>query len=444
MLSGKDRWFEAAAHFERAIALAGPHPQLSSGLGRALLRLGRLDEARAPLETAAAADPDMLEPLVYLAELEERLGEFEAAARLLDRAERTAAAAGTDVDLQRAVLLERMGKTAEALALLESRRELSGAALLQRGRIYDRLKRYAEAWSDWTTGKAGLSQRGSRAYDAERVRSEAERLAEFFSTNGATLSRAGRRGDVPQPIFIIGFPRSGTTLTEQILASHSAILAGGELPFGAELRELAGAVADPFPEGLASAPDLPKRMRDLYLARAGAYGLLGSGAAWFTDKMPTNDFWLPLLRLAFPESPVIHVRRHPLDVLTSVMAHDMTHGFNCGYRLEDAARHLALVDKLVESYGAAGFGPTHELHYEALVADQAGETTRLMEAIGLPVETAQFRFQERAHVSPTPSYAQVREPLNEQSIGRWRNFADRFEPVRPIVADVMARGGYAG
>ncbi len=159
--------------------------------------------------------------------------------------------------------------------------------------------------------------------------------------------------------------------------------------------------------------------------------------------MPSNDFWLPLLRLAFPESPVIRVRRHPLDILTSVMAHDMTHGFNCGYRLEDAARHLALVDDLLESYREGGLGSTYELGYESLVADQAGETERLMAAISLPMDSAQLRFHERSAVSATPSYAQVREPLNDRSIGRWRNYAAELEPVKPIVAKALTRGGYA-
>ena len=444
ILASDEKWFEATAHFERAISLAAPHPQLLGGLGQALLRLGRLDEARAPLEAALAADPKALESAVHLAELEERLGRFGTAMRQLDCAEAIARAQGGDVDLQRSVLLERMGKAEDALGLLEDRRDLSGAALLQRGRLYDRLGRHGEAWSDWVAGKARLAERAGRHYDAEQVRSEAHRFAAFFSSDAAALPRAKRRRDVPQPIFIIGFPRSGTTLTEQILASHSAIVARGELPFGAELGDLAEGVADPLPQGLRSASELPQRMRDFYLERADRCGLLRAGAIYFTDKMPTNDFWLPLLRLAFPESPVIHVRRHPLDVLTSVMAHDMTHGFNCAYRIEDAARHLALVDELVERYRAANLGPTCELRYEDLVADQAGETERLMKAIGLPMEPPQLSFHNRAHVSPTPSYAQVREPLNDRSIGRWRNFVSQLEMVRPIVAEVMARGGYTG
>jgi hypothetical protein len=261
------------------------------------------------------------------------------------------------------------------------------------------------------------------------------------------LPAAGLRRDVPQPLFIIGFPRSGTTLTEQILASHSRIRAGGELPFGSEMFELAMALAGDeanFPGGLARVPHWPTRLRDEYLARAEQYGLLTAGAAYFTDKLPGNDFWLPLLRAAFPESPVVLVRRHPLDVLTSVMAHDMTHGFDCAYRIEDAARHLALTDRLLEACRATGVGPTYELRYERLVAEQQIESERLMVAIGFPLEPAQLSFHERTTVSPTPSYAQVREPLNDRSIGRWRNFARELEPVLPIVAEAIERNGYAG
>jgi hypothetical protein len=132
-----------------------------------------------------------------------------------------------------------------------------------------------------------------------------------------------------------------------------------------------------------------------------------------------------------------------LDVLSSVMAHDMTHGFNCGYRLEDAARHFALVDGLIAAYRRSGVGPTYELRYESLVADQLGETGRLMTAIGLPMEPEQLSFHERNAVASTPSYAQVREPLNDRSIGRWRNHVAALTPVLPIVADALARGGYA-
>ena len=142
----------------------------------------------------------------------------------------------------------------------------------------DRLGRYSEAWKDWADGKAQLAERYSRNYARDEVAAEAQRLATLA---GSTPPGASVRDDVPQPIFIIGFPRSGTTLVEQILASHSAIAASGELPFGAELSEL-GTQAE--------------RLRDHYLERARSYGLLSGGPKYFTDKMPDNAFWLPLLR----------------------------------------------------------------------------------------------------------------------------------------------------
>jgi Tfp pilus assembly protein PilF len=434
LLARREMLVPAAAHFERAMALVGAHPDLQLGLGRALLRQGKLGAARPLLEAAATGNPAALEPIAFLAELEERAGRFDLAMQLLDRAEPLAAAANKDVKLQRATVLERRGEIEAALTILESEAELSGGALLQRGRLRDRLGRHAEAWADWTRGKAMLAERATRHYHAADVERQAEQLAHLFDAEMlAKLPRAPRRADVPLPLFILGFPRSGTTLVEQILASHSEIRAGGELPFGRELRELTRDLSEIDPEHL----------RDTYLAGAEGYGLTTPGAAYFTDKMPLNDMWLPLLSMAFPDSPVVLVRRHPLDVLTSVMAHDMTHGFNCAYRLEDAARHFALVDRLTAHYRAAGIAITCELQYEALVADQSGETARLMAAIGLPMEPAQLNFHERESVSPTPSYAQVREPLNDRSIGRWRNYAAQLEAVRPIVADAMARGGYS-
>jgi Tfp pilus assembly protein PilF len=138
LLAEREMLVAAAAHFERAIALAGRHPQLLLGLGRVLIRQGRLDESRPLLEAAAAADPAALEPAVYLAELEERLGRFAPAMEQLDRAARIAAAVGSDVDLQRSVLLARMGEWDAALHLLDDKPELSGGALLQRGRLRDR------------------------------------------------------------------------------------------------------------------------------------------------------------------------------------------------------------------------------------------------------------------------------------------------------------------
>lgn len=450
ILSEREELVAGATHLRRAIALAGEHPQLLANLGRNLQRQGALSDAEPLLRRAVAAMPDALPPLAWLAELLEQARRFDEAAAMLDRAERLARAQGSDVTLQRAALLSRTEDWRDGLALLDAEPGLSGAALLQRGRMRDRAGRHAEAWRDFTDGKAALSAASARRYARAEVERLIADLTSFFRPERfAALAPASVRDDVPQPIFILGFPRSGTTLTEQVLASHSGVRAGGELPFAAELAAMATErTRGAFPTHVndldaATRATLAIDLRDHYVARAEAFGLLAPGTSFFTDKMPLNELYLPLLRLAFPAAPLVAVGRHPLDVMVSAMSRDFTHGFNCGYRLEDAARHYALIDTLMAEWRKLpGIAP-HQLRYENFVAAQMGETEALMAHIGLPMEPGQLAFHESQRFAPTPSYAQVQEPLNDRSIGRWRHYARELEPARAILAEAIARGGYA-
>ncbi len=447
ILSEREELVEGAAHLDRAIALAGEHPQLLANLGRNLQRQGAFDRAEPLLRRAAAAMPEAPAPLAWLAELLEQDRRFDEAMATLDRAEVLARRQGSDVTLQRATLLSRTPAWPRGLALLDAEPRLSGAALLQRGRLRDRAGRHAEAWRDFATGKAALAALSHRRYDRAGVARLIADMRAFFAA--PAFDPAPVREEGPQPIFILGFPRSGTTLTEQVLASHSAIRAGGELPFVAELAEIAARrTAGAFPahperldEGARAA--LATELRDHYIARAGSYGLLAPGARFFTDKMPLNELYLPLLQLAFPAAPLVAVRRHPLDVMVSAMSHDFTHGFQCGYRLEDAATHYAAIDALMAHWLALPGIAAHALGYERFVAEQARETEALMAHVGLAMEPGQLAFHESRRFAPTPSYAQVQEPLNDRSIGRWHHYATELEPARAILTEAIARNGYA-
>ena len=442
LLSERERLVEGAWHLRRAIALAGRHPQLLVNLARNLMRQGALDEAAAIAAEASAAAPDLLAGAVLAVEIAEQRGDLDAAWQSLDRAEHLAKRDGRDVLFVRATLLAQGPRWREALALLDGLPALHGGARLLRARLRDRAGRYEEAWTDCIAGKAMLAEASGRCYDAAAVEGHFAELAAIGRID--TLRPSGRDG--PQPLFILGMPRSGTTMVEQLLSSHSAIRAGGELPFVAELADFAGRMlggAEPFPSGLgrlatADHHHIPALFRDFYLARAELYGLTEPGARFFTDKMPVNEIYLPLIRLAFPDAPMIAVRRHPLDTLVSIMMHDLTHGFDCGYRIEDAAHQLAAVSALTDGYDA----PVHSFSYEGFVADQTGETGRLMAHIGLAAEPAQMCFHENRRHAPTPSYAQVREPLHDRSIGRWKNYRAQLAPVIPIVGAAMRRGGY--
>ncbi|WBO21854.1 tetratricopeptide repeat-containing sulfotransferase family protein [Sphingomonas abietis] len=443
-LSGRERLVEGAWHLRRAIALAGRHPQILANLARNLMRQGALDEASAMAAEALRAAPDLLAAAVLVVEIAEQGGDLDAAHRALDHATRLAARAGRDTLLLRATLLSQGPQWQEALALLDALPAMSGAARLLRGRLRDRAGRHGEAWADVVAGKAALAAAAGRRYDKAAVEAHFARLAAITMPDAPRP--AHREG--PQPLFILGMPRSGTTMAEQLLSSHGRIRAGGELPFTAELEDVAGRLTgSPFPQGFGqlSAADhhhLPALFRDVYLGRAEAYGLRQPGADFFTDKMPLNEIVLPLIRVAFPEAPLVAVRRHPLDTLVSIMMHDMTHGQDCGYRIEDAAHQLAAVSALTETYrNRLGIAP-HVFCYERFVADQPGETDRLMAHVGLAAEPAQARFHENRRHAPTPSYAQVREPLHARSIGRWKNYEEQLAPILPIVDAAMQRGGY--
>ena len=444
LLSEREFLVPGAAHLSRAIALAGPHPQLLANLGRNLMRQGKLDEAEPLLEQAVKVVPDALTPLAHLAELAEQRDQFDRAAALLDRAERLAAREGRDVIAQRAHLLSRTPQWRDGLAMLDAVPSLSGAPRLLRARLRDRAARYDAAWTDAVDAKAMLAKARHHAYDPAQAGRDFAALAGFASRTAAHAG-ARRRNGVPQPIFILGFPRSGTTLTEQVLASHSRIRPGGELPFVGQLPSLIERMTGlPFPAALAKVAEdgeAATHLRDYYLGGAQAYGLLGDGADFFTDKMPLNEVYLPLLRLAFPAARFIQVRRDPRDVILSAIQHDMTHGFHCTYRLEDAADHLSAVSDLTEAYRGAGIEP-YAFRYESFIADQAGETDRLMAFLGLQTEPAQRAFHQSRRLAPTPSYAQVREPLHARAIGRWRNYAEQLAPVLARLGPAIARGNY--
>jgi tetratricopeptide (TPR) repeat protein len=437
-------------HFRRALELAGPKAGPLANLGLNLMQQGRAAEAEPCFAQADSLAPRTLKILAHWSKLREVQGDLQGAERLLDQAQ--AASSPEAVNLLRAQYLSRAGRHDEALAILEAAPALNGDGQLERGRLYERLGRYDAAWRDFVAGKQKLAgERGGLAYDAAAVQAFYAALKEFFvSARIERLPRAGMRGDIAQPIFVLGFPRSGTTLVEQVLSSHSSVHAGGELPWLGELRQLAIRLfpdAGPFPECLEQTTTADRRhaatlFRDHYLARAEASGMLGSGKNWFIDKMPFNEMYLPLLWMAFPRAKIIRIQRDPRDVAVSMLANHLTHGFHCGYRIEDIVRHLAATCGLVEHYRRELAYEEFTLRYEEFVADQESVTRRLLGFLGLPFEEGCLRFHENPRYAPTPSYARVTEPVNNRSIGRHRHYAAQLLPHFAVLGPILTAGGY--
>ncbi len=423
------------AAFRRTLALAGDHPPTQVALAANLIEQGKLEAAEPLLARADQLAPRDGQTLAHWSRLREAMGDLPASRALLDRAE----AAGFDVTLRRAVQLGREKRHAEALAVIEAvPGQPGGDALLERGRLKEKLGRPAEAFADFVAGKARLAARDGLFYDGAVVTREFDALARLVKARGLPPAAARREG--PQPVFVFGFPRSGTTMVEQILSSHSAIAAGGELPF---VTEMVSALESQF-DGLSAlwTPGVSETLRDLYLSRAKDFGLMDSGKPYFTDKMPLSEVWTPVIRAAFPEARLIRMVRHPLDTAVSMLSHNLTHGDFCGYRIEDIASHMRAVHGLTGHYAAALGDTALAVRYEDLVADQEGWTRRLLEHLDLPFEPACLRFHENRRYAPTPSYAQVSEPLNDRSIGRWTLYRERLAPQAAALAGVIADLGY--
>jgi tetratricopeptide (TPR) repeat protein len=445
-------------HYRRVLDLTGRRdPILLANLAWNLKNQGRMAEARALYQESVGAAPQILQTLLGWARLEEADRQFAAAMEVLDRAE-AAAPDNPSVRLTRAVVLGRMGEPEKALALLDevARATPDGALgpeeLLAKGRLLDRLGEYDAAFAAFTEGKQRSRALSGHAYLADHARELAARLSGFFTAGRLKLlPRARRREDSPQPLFILGFPRSGTTLVEQTLSAHPAISAGDELPTISEIATLMPRMLESplaYPEALVELwmgdhRDDLDLLRDHYLRRARQLGAIDDERAWFTDKMPLNETHLGLIALLFPEAPLLHVLRHPLDIVLSVFSNQMTHGFFCAFDLESAARHYALVLELVERYRAEMTLRYLPVRYEELVAEQEAGVRRMLDFVGVPFDPACLAFHENRRYARTASYAQVAEPLYDRSVGRYKHYLRHLEPVIPILRPAIEKLGYS-
>lgn len=444
-------------HYRRALELTGTRdPILVANLAWNLKNQGRMSEARGLYRESVEAAPEVLQTLLGWARLEEADRDLGAASELLDRAEKVAPA-NPSVLLSRAVVAGRRRSYEEALQVLDSaaaQNPSSGLGpneLLEKGRLLDRMGRYEEAFAAFAEGKRQCREVSGLSYLADMASQQAERLRGFFTEGRlAILPRAAMREDIAQPIFILGFPRSGTTLVEQTLSAHPRISAGDELPFVNEITNAMVRVLNSplsYPEALAELwmgdrCEGLDELRDYYLAGVRRLGILEPGAAWFTDKMPLNEMHLGLIALMFPRAPLIHVLRHPLDVVLSTFSNHLTHGFYCSYALETAARHYALVMELVEHYRGQMTLRYLPIRYEDIVDEQEASTRRMLDFIGEAFDERCVQFHENRRYARTASYAQVTERLYDTSRYRHRHYMKQLEPVIPILAPVIERLGY--
>jgi len=445
-------------HYRRALELAaGRDPVLLANFAWNQKTQGKMAAGRQLYEESVTRDPHMLQALLGWAQLEEADRNFAAASELLDRAERLAPA-NQSVLLSRAVLHGRTRSYDAALTVLDSiaKQRKNGVLgpneLLEKGRLLDQIGHYDEAFAAFSAAKRLLNQISGQQYLADHADQLVARLKGFFTKGRLGITpRATRSENMAQPIFILGFPRSGTTLIEQTLTAHPRISAGDELPF---INEIAGIMPRilnsplTYPDALVELWMGDQRsgldnLRDYYLQRAAQFGVIQPNAPWFTDKMPLNETHLGLISLLFPNSPVLHIIRHPLDVVLSVFSNQLTHGFYCAYSLESAARHFALISDLVDHYIAEVPLNYLAVRYEQMVEQQEASVREILDFVGEPFDPGCLHFEENRRYARTASYAQVTEKLYARSRYRYLHYLRHLEPVIPILEPIIKKLGYS-
>lgn len=328
-------------------------------------------------------------------------------------------------------MLRRLGRHEEALRILETvdpdRCSAEDRATIHatRGDVYDDAGRFGDAFEQFRRANACLPG----GFDPAGYRRTIDRLAAFFTAERmGALPRSGLSSDAP--IFIVGMPRSGTSLIEQILGSHPRVEAGGErtdiyrMPRGLS----GGQVAERWPECLlAVGVETLEELADAYLRSAPGWG---RAPARITDKLPANYLNLGLIQLLLPGARVIWCRRDPMDTGLSC--------FQQNFRSEgmDFARDLAHIGlqqqgcrRLMEHWQRTLSLPIHGVDYEQVIGDPEGQVRQLLAFVGLDWDDACLNFHRSRRVIRTASYEQVRQPLYRSSIGRWRHYEPWLAPL---------------
>jgi tetratricopeptide (TPR) repeat protein len=307
------------------------------------------------------------------------------------------------------------------------------------GKALEDQARYGESFRHYSEGNR--LRRLALDYEADEITDHVQRSSAFF-TRGFFRQRNGWGSSAPDPIFIIGLPRAGSTLIEQILASHSHVEGTMELPDIVSIaRRLGGkwkrSDRSAYPEALADLDsDAVRALGEEYLARTRIHRRLGR--PFFIDKMPNNFAHLGLIHLILPNAKIIDARRHPLACSFALFKQHFARGQGFSYSLDDIARYYADYAALMAHFDSVLPGRIHRVFYERLIQDFEGEVRRLLDWCGLPFEQTCLRFYENARPVRTASSEQVRLPIFTDSLDQWRNYEVWLGPLQSALAAVLS------
>ena len=427
LFSKQGRYEDAQAMFKQVENIAGGSVKLYSQWSKMEESFHNLDAAECLAKKAVELNPDYAGYFLLQAKLLRRRKQYEAALQILQQVKVTS---------------------------IDSK-QLRAEYWFELGRMQDKLGHYKEAFDAYNAANQIKNDYIGASYNAEEDEKWLHEQRAFYSDkNWKQLKKVQlkSKATTPTPIFIVGFPRSGTSLLEQMLGSHSQIAAAGELPYvdtiaKRKCAEIIGS-KEAYPKCLIdpSAPlnkDGLELFRDFYLANMEALGVADEATGWVTDKMPHNILYMGLINLLFPESPIIHITRHPLDACLSAYSADFKSAHRYTSSLASTAIHYTKVMETLAHYKQILDVPLLEIRYEDLVEDQESMIHRLLDFIGAPWDDCCLQHHKSKRMVRTASYEQVTQKVYSSSVYRYQNYRDAVEPIIPTLEATIQYLGYS-
>jgi len=445
LLNGYQRIEEMLPHVERLLVCDPGNIDCLNLKAEGLRYIGRGDEALALMEQVTANHPDEEQSWIVYGTLLRELGEQARAIETFRRA--LAVRPGSSFAYSSLANLKTFRFDSADLEAMQRRLELPSVRGAERIRLEFALGKgledtgeFADSFEHYAQGNR--LQRATFFYDPRIITAEVQRWRTFYSER-FFAERSGWGSARADPIFIVGLPRCGSTLLEQMLASHSQIEGTRELldlptlAFGL-LSGVTSPTESSFPErvGALRSADI-ENLAMRYLGQVQAKRQLAKPR--FIDKMLGNWCYLGLIHLLFPRAAIIDARRHPLGCCFSCYKQIFVRGQKFTYDLSELGQFYRDYVLLMEHFDATLPGRVHRVYYEQLVADPEGELRRLLDYCGLPFEEQCLRFYENRRIVHTISSEQVRRPIYADSVDQWRHYEPWLGSLKEALGDLVER-----
>jgi tetratricopeptide (TPR) repeat protein len=424
------RYKEAIFLYEKVLSIDPQQVEASANLGATLVDVGREDDAERWLRITIAKGQNTPHHVAALAYALRASGKVDqAVSTIRDYITKNNPLNHSVVAVWAELGLERPEIRAQAISDIHRWLETEGPSapvhqraemLLRLAALHDKEQHHNEAFSAALEAKNLLGTRS----DPSLEQALADRIEQAFTAQRLRTHPYGLINEF-RPIFIVGMPRSGTSLLEQILAAHPAVHGGGEIEeMGLIATELSGTNPVVWPSRVVQLDEYSLQA----LAQRWLHPLVQEDhqALRFTDKMPHNFTYLGLITLLFPKARIIHIRRDPRDVALSIFFHHFTGHHPYAYHIEDLTQHYRFYERLMAHWRLVLPSPMMEINYEHLTADPKTQIQRLLDFVGLPWDDNVLNFHKERRAILTASRFQVKEPIHRRAEGRWRPYQNHL------------------